>query len=216
MPASGTSSWVPALCTTICGGPSASTGPSAASVAATSVRSQASASAEPPAVANLAAQRLGCARRLAWAWTITCAPSAASRRQIAAPIGLRAAGDQGASHADVGRTMVARPATSRRPSAAETESGRSARRLARQRRPRPAARPAPVVEPAARDLDVAQRGEIAGRLRAPPVASAPCSAAACSPYSIAADARRAGPRGAADCRGRDASACGRIDRASRQ
>ena len=85
MPAIGASSWMPALLTTTCTGPPASNASTAPRVASPSATSNATASALPPA-ATIAATTASARARFAFACTITCRPSAASRRQIAPPM----------------------------------------------------------------------------------------------------------------------------------
>src|SRR5690606_35866051 len=85
IPAIGASSWIPALLTTTCTGPSASSRWIASPVAAASATSKATASALPPA-SRIASATASARARLALPWTTTRKPSAASRRQMAAPI----------------------------------------------------------------------------------------------------------------------------------
>src|SRR5688500_9612640 len=85
IPAIGASACIPALLTTICTGPSASSLLSARAVSSSFVISKATASAAPPAARIFCATCSACAR-LRFACTATRRPAAASRRQIAAPI----------------------------------------------------------------------------------------------------------------------------------
>ena len=168
MPASGTSSWMPALCTRICGTPSANTRCSAASVPAMSVRSQVQVSAEPPA-AQIAATTISAASMLACACTITCI---AFGGEAAADRGAEragAAGDQRAPHAvsaaPAARSWPARSAirVRRSTAAGSHRSGRfgSLQFQLRRHLQRAIGR---VVQPRIQDLDRAQGSQIAGRL----------------------------------------------------
>src|SRR5690606_38329861 len=85
IPAMGASSWMPALLTTTCTGQSASSACIAAAVAPASATSKATAPAVPPA-SWIAAATASSRARLAVPCTTTWKPSAASRRQMAAPI----------------------------------------------------------------------------------------------------------------------------------
>ena len=84
MPGNTASSWMPALLTTICTGPPASTRAMASAVALSLVMSNRQHSALPPCAAISAASVCKASGR-EWPCSSTCAPSAANRRAMAEP-----------------------------------------------------------------------------------------------------------------------------------